>query len=81
MNDNKRRDPPPAKYWVGDAPATCDLCGLPIEKTFVDGRIAAGGQWGNMDLRCHRVYGVGVGTGNGQVYVKQDDGRFMKTEG
>lgn len=68
-------------YWIGVVPAKCDLCGKPIRSTFVDGRLRDRSTWGNLDLGCHRTHGVGVGKGMGQVYQRQDNGRWLKTEG
>ena len=68
-------------YWIGDVPAKCDLCGQPIKTTFADAKVDHDGPWGNMDLKCLRIHGVGVGKGKGQVYRRQDDGRWLKVEG
>lgn len=68
-------------YWTGTPPELCDLCCRPLGNTFVDGATKPQGRWGCLDLKCHRVHGVGVGTGKGQVYRRQDDGRWLKTEG
>jgi hypothetical protein len=34
-----------------------------------------------MDPTCHRLHGVGLGVGMGQRYVRQADGRWLKTGG
>jgi hypothetical protein len=67
-------------YWVGQPDANCDLCGNPIGKLFVDGRTRMG-SWANMCRACHSAYGLGVGTGKGQRFQKQPDGRWLKTGG
>lgn len=67
-------------YWAGPVPTKCDLSGAPITHEFVDGRTRQG-SWGNMHPDTHRIYGVGCGTGNGQRYRSQPDGRWLKVEG
>lgn len=68
-------------YWVGDV-EKCDTCGNCFADTFYDGKTKFG-PWANMCPSCFTC-GPGVntlGTGFGQKYEKQSDGRFMKTEG
>lgn len=72
----------PAVYWKGPLPVTCDMCGEPFAgRKFVDGATKPKGRWGIMGLGCHRVHGLGLGTGKGQLYERQDDGRYLKIEG
>lgn len=68
------------KKWMGTTPANCDICQAPIGSEFVDGAIR-GSSWANMCCNCHGMYGVGLGTGRGQHYVKSEDGVFYKVEG
>jgi hypothetical protein len=68
------------RYWQGSPPAACDLCGKPITTTFIDGATKRGA-WANLCLRCHREIGRGVAPGDGQMYQRQDDGRWLKTGG
>jgi hypothetical protein len=76
------------RYWMSPAPVACDLVGeMPgphddIVKAgeFVDGRTQMG-PWANMCITCHRRHGVGLGTGKGQRYTRQADGRWLKTGG
>jgi hypothetical protein len=62
-------------YWRGAAD-TCDICGGPIAvetgTKIVDGR-TRGGPWALMDEGCHKIHGVGTGTGHGQVYQRQEN--------
>lgn len=45
----------------------CDVCGRTVGTTFVDGKTRHG-PWANMCESCHKVHGVGIGTGKGQRY-------------
>ncbi len=58
-------------------PLNCDLCGLSILAVFIDGK-TAGGPWANMCPYCHRGNGGKLGTGLGQRYELQTDGRWAK---
>jgi hypothetical protein len=67
-------------YWTGKPPIKCDITNLPINNCFIDGKVL-GGRWAIMTPRTHAVYGFGLGTGLGQKYVRQPDGRWLKIEG
>lgn len=75
-------------YYMSPAPMTCDLLGtipglhddIGKHGEFVDGRTQMG-PWANMCMTCHRRHGVGLGTGKGQRYTRQADGRWLKTGG
>ena len=45
----------------------CDICGDQRIERIVDGKTVYG-PWAWMCERCHRVMGVGLGTGKGQLY-------------
>jgi hypothetical protein len=67
--------------WMGDIPKKCDLAGMvpgkhDMSEGFVDGGTQFG-PWANMCLACHKVHGVGLGTGKGQRY----DATGLKVEG
>jgi len=66
--------------WSGHAPDRCDLCRVPIQNTFVDGKTNMG-PWASMCPDCHDAHGVGLGTGMGQKYQKQPNGEWIKVEG
>jgi hypothetical protein len=66
--------------WIGTPPEICDINREPIVDEFIDGKTRAG-PWGNMCPKCHKIFGVGLGTGYGQRYKKQDDGKWLKVEG
>jgi len=71
------------KYWVGSQHLTCDLCGADLVDGgfFIDGRIYAHTTWAMMCLLCHNQVGVGLGTGRGQKYERQEDGKWLKIGG
>ena len=66
------------KKWSGEA-EKCDICDklFADEKHFIDGR-SKSGSWALMCRACHRIFGVGIGTGRGQVY---DAKTFNKVAG
>ena len=68
------------KFWMGEPPTKCDICKCKIGGQFVDG-VTRFGPWGNMCLFCHTHDGRGLGTGRGQHYQRQRDGRWKKVAG
>jgi hypothetical protein len=56
------------------------LCKVKLADTFIDGKTSYG-PWGNLCPACHARHGVGLGTGKGQRYQRQPDGRWLKTQG
>lgn len=67
--------------WVGEPPATCQICNDPITTEFIDGRTLLG-PWACMCPDCWPVAGVPpLGTNRGQCYRKSDTGDFVKVEG
>ena len=67
------------KKWNGSKPVKCDICSEEFlgEKFFIDGRTIYG-PWGMMCERCHKLYGTGLGLGNGQKYGVET---LVKVEG
>jgi hypothetical protein len=63
-------------YWVGKAPENCDLCQTKLESEFIDGRMI-NGPWAAMCTQCHKKNGTGLGSGRGQKYKLQEDGKFL----
>jgi len=62
-------------------PENCDLCHKPVGDAFVDGKTKMG-PWANMCyVTCFPKYGVGLGTGKGQHYVKLNGKDYIKVEG
>lgn len=79
---NKSDDdkPEPKRYWTGDID-NCNICKLPITTHFIDGRLTGYTTWAIMCPKCFEDYGAGLGTGRGQLYKKQPDGKYMKIKG
>jgi hypothetical protein len=76
MSDTK------AVYWLSPVGGFDDF-DRPIVDEFVDGATRHGGMWGIMtpeSFRIHSLYNR-LGTGFGQRYKKQADGRWLKVEG
>lgn len=75
---------PPPRYWTGKAPAKCDICGQRIGASFTDGKTSRG-PWGIMCDPCLPRASIARtnhwGTGIGQHYERQNDGRYLKTAG
>ena len=67
-------------YWVGRLGERDDF-GSPYGDTMYDGKTTHG-PWANMSEASWRQHGVGrLGTGLGQKYRKQADGKWLKVEG
>lgn len=67
------------KTWCG-APKEKDDFGAPITNEFVDGATRLG-PWAIMNPDSFRLYGLGLGTGIGQRYVREADDIFYKVGG
>lgn len=68
-------------FWAGVI-SHCDVCRTPFDKVFYDAK-TVGGPWACMCPSCQTLGpGIGkTGLGIGQKYEKQEDGRWLKTEG
>jgi hypothetical protein len=69
-------------HWSSPAPHKCDTCGAGIDDVFYDGKTGFG-PWACMCPSCFTL-GPGLnrlGTGFGQKYEKQADGKWLKTGG
>lgn len=74
-------------YWQSPVLENDDF-GEPIIDEFIDGRTAYG-PWAIMSPLSHTIHGARdryglpalLGTGTGQRYQRQPDGRFLKVEG
>jgi hypothetical protein len=67
------------REWGGLTPSECDICGVVIVDVFIDGKTVQG-FWSIMCLRCHEIYGVGLGAGRGQLY-RRSSNRWVKAAG
>ncbi len=66
-------------YWSSPVGIEADF-GDTLETTIIDG-VTIHGPWALMTPFNHRRYGQGLGTGRGQKYEKQEDGKWLKVEG
>lgn len=70
------------KYY--DSPPTeCDVCTIPLcgERYISDARLRGHGAWGTMCADCTVYHGGGIGWGVGQLYRKENDGRWLMVAG
>lgn len=74
----------PRRFYFVPTPVKCDMCGDPLRAdvgtAMYDAR-TRGGPWGCLCRSCFDSYGVGLGTGLGQRYEREADGRFWYREG
>jgi hypothetical protein len=67
------------RYWIGAVGPTDDFDD-DIGDDFIDGKTTIG-PWAIMTPASYRSFGIGLGTGRGQWYRRQADGKWLKTEG
>ena len=70
-------------YWTGPVGPNDDF-GHPLDQEFIDGCTAYGRRWAIMtpdSWKAHSGTGGKLGTGFGQRFQKQADGRWLKVEG
>ena len=63
-----------------NAPERCDVCDDSFDQTMYDAR-SAFGPWANMCEGCWKDAGSPLGTGRGQKYKLQPDGKWLKVAG
>jgi hypothetical protein len=68
-----------ARFWHGQIRSEDDF-DQPIMNKFIDGATTFG-PWAIMSPSSFKRYGKGLGTGLGQAYEKQKDGRWLKIGG
>lgn len=63
-------------------PESCDICDRAFSslKLMFDCK-TRGGPWATLCKTCFNLYGIGLGTGLGQEYTRQSDGKWIKTNG
>lgn len=71
----------PKQVTYINPPKECDVCHGPFtESIMFDGKTCYG-PWANMCMSCFNTIGVGLGTGLGQQYRKNDSGDWVKVAG
>jgi hypothetical protein len=69
-------------YWLGTLHDECQMCHRPFGEAMYDCAIPPlSFAWGNICRVCFTGYGCRLGTGFGQEYKIQKDGRWLKTRG
>ncbi len=66
--------------WVGRV-EDCDVCHEYLKDVMYDANIRTFGMWGNICQRCFDYHRCRLGTGLGQKYERQSDGRWLKVGG
>lgn len=66
-------------YWLSPVGQRDDF-GSHVRTIIIDGKTKQG-PWALMTPESFASFGVGLGLGLGQKYVRQTDGRWLKTEG
>lgn len=67
-------------YWCGRVPERCEISKEPMGSVMYDCRLPKWG-WANINERTFKEYGCKTGTGFGQKYARQNDGRWLKVGG
>lgn len=57
--------------WCGEH--TCNICNKECDTHLYDARIKGHSAWATMCKECFEMYGVGLGVGNGQEYIKDEE--------
>lgn len=66
-------------YWCGHLDPVCQISNRPFDKVMYDARTPYG--WANICEATFKELGCKLGTGLGQKYELQDNGRWLKVEG
>ena len=80
--ERRKQEKAMAKYWTGDVGEKDDF-GHVIKDEIIDAPTKHGSAWALMSpqsWRTHRRTAM-LGTGYGQRYMKQEDGKWLKVEG
>lgn len=70
----------PKQVTYINPPKECDVCHKPFGTFMYDAKTAYG-PWANMCEDCFNTVGVGLGTGLGQQYKKNDSDDWVKVAG
>jgi hypothetical protein len=70
-------------YWMSDVPDQCQVTRRAIDGEFVDGVVPSfsGTMWACWHPQEFTKRGGKYGTGSGQLFTLQADGRWLKTRG
>lgn len=69
------------KFSSTDLPLRCDVCNSETPLEYFDAATRMG-PWANMCRVCFSNYGIGLGTGRGQHYIRDATGdKFHKARG
>ena len=68
-------------YYTSPVPEQCQICTEPMPFVMYDAKVPGHGSWGNICGECFELHGCRLGTGYGQKYSKQSDGKWLKVEG
>ncbi len=70
-------------YWISPLGQHCELTGVPFNGVMYDAPTGRNGTgpWGNICEQAFTSLGGKLGTGRGQKYELQADGRWLKTGG
>jgi hypothetical protein len=66
-------------YWCGPLEPNCQISSKPFDGVMYDASTPLG--WANICQEVFDRYNCRLGTGLGQKYLLQDDGRWLKVEG
>ena len=66
-------------YWCGQLANACQITQTPFDGVMYDAKTRFG--WANICQTTFDAMGCKLGTGLGQKYVQQVDGRWLKVEG
>lgn len=67
----------------GNPPSQCDICKCNFGRVIYDCKHPILGSWCFIDQRCFdslKHYGIKLGLGLGQKWVRRDDGKYVKDE-
>lgn len=67
-------------FWCGSNVTHCQVTGEKLEDVMYDAMVMSG-RWANIGQTAFDKYGCQLGTGLGQKYERQEDGRWLLVAG